>query len=325
MKPKGCRLPIHNSLPSPKPEIPSNDEVIDETVNQKSLETEALYNCTKCDFRSQTLEELQTHEDTTHPIQENPLRNTEVMVYEENVSFLCTHCEESFQNQNQLEIHVKTHKLESCPLCDDTFPDLDKLSKHLKDCHTPYCSTCETRFNKSLDLEKHILDNHMAKTFPCNVCQTEFDSFQNLSDHAKEHISTACPKCPLCGLEFETNETFRCHFVESHSDLNKPKEVAHDSHLPEDGRRSPEANGETEMQQNFICNTCGHNGISIAYIERHILDNHVQPDVNGRFKCDECDNISESKDDLWNHFNSVHKNQNENDQIVKSQETGCKD
>ena len=27
LKPKGCRLPIHNSLPSPKPEIPSNDEV----------------------------------------------------------------------------------------------------------------------------------------------------------------------------------------------------------------------------------------------------------------------------------------------------------
>ena len=55
---------------------------------------------------------------------------------------------------------------------------------------------------------------------------------------------------------------------------------------------------------------CDFAGTTIILMEKHILDNHVNKNRNDKYSCDECTSEFDTKDHLWDHFQSEHKREN---------------
>ena len=65
----------------------------------------------------------------------------------------------------------------------------------------------------------------------------------------------------------------------------------------------------------FVCDVCRHITISVDSMENHILDKHARPDVNGEFKCDECEFKTKIKNNFGKHFKEVHGSKVRQDEV----------
>ena len=141
---------------------------------------------------------------------------------------ICLICKEVFSQRNDLRIHLKTHfplplyvSEYSCPFCSQTYKKIDNLTDHLighKEPQGPYkCLICYKSFKLEPDLTEHIRTDH-----ECTICKKSFQQKSNLTNHLKSHsakkshYAKARFKCSLCNESFKHLSSFTGH-IKTHA------------------------------------------------------------------------------------------------------------
>ena len=107
---------------------------------------------------------------------------------------------------------------------------------------------------------------------PCVTCGLKFFDTNELEAHTQE---THPFLCVICFIELENKEGLGRHIEDSHT-------------------------------YTYTCDVFGFIAISEDVMENHILGKHARPDLDGEFKCDDCEFNSKDKEEYGKHFKEVH-------------------
>ncbi|CAO2618056.1 Zinc finger Y-chromosomal protein 1 [Lemmus lemmus] len=117
-----------------------------------------MHQCTQCDFKSPDPLLLSHHILSVHTV---------------NVPFKCKRCEREFQQQCELQNHMKTHsgqKVYQCESCEYSTTDASGFKRHVISIHTkdyPHCCEyCKKGFRRPSEKNKHILRHHKEVNLP---------------------------------------------------------------------------------------------------------------------------------------------------------------
>nr|CAD7429062.1 unnamed protein product [Timema monikensis] len=143
--------------------------------------------------------------------------------------FRCEICELSFDTQEHLKRHRKSHiKVEPpsnelmCQLCGETFPDQAELALHA-DCHARYqphrCMLCGHCFEDAASVATHVRRRH-GKNVPdntCSLCGKTCKDRRSLQKHSWVHSAERSFPCHKCSKRFHSRARLKRHMV-SHRD-----------------------------------------------------------------------------------------------------------
>ena len=136
--------------------------------------------CGICKQGFQSMKELGDHF-KIHELQPNSLEKiynktskkksetTKKVKQRKRIAHLCSICEESFENADQLSSHIS--KVHICDICNKGFIEAENFQSHLKDCPQKITNIVNPR----------------DKPFGCCICKESFYSANQLSDHSRIH------------------------------------------------------------------------------------------------------------------------------------------
>lgn len=111
-------------------------------------------------------------------------------VWDNTFAFKCVHCEESFENlegwqRHMKNVHVKRFR---CTICPSRFARRYDLKKHIKIVHEKlrpfHCNECRRSFGQKHHLVRHKRALHMKqRLFICEVCPSRFSREDHLQNH----------------------------------------------------------------------------------------------------------------------------------------------
>lgn len=211
----------------------------------------------------------------------------------------CAICHHRFDNERNLELHLKTHKELTfpCEYCLKIFPTLYKLKKHVGRVHIPnHCDVCDQIFYDRAEYTKHRKSHiEVEASLTCNICNKTFDKPKNLSEHIRlQHKADGkLNKCDICNKEFINvsllknhvkthNKCFKCNFCE----------------LVFSSRYNLETHSVVHTKaRNFMCDVCNK-----TYTTKTSLKNHKATHSDARnFECDHCGKKFKSNRRLYVH------------------------
>ena len=195
------------------------------------------FKCEDCGQRFKIQTELTEHVRKTHI--------TDVIDNSIKIWNSCQICQKSFADKNELELHVKTHKItmrailpkpvdsgpisklprvqinsdlfQWCPNCDKGFTDLVSLRNHSMTQHNVNlgaqlryeCTNCSERFLEASELTQHQGHCHVHI---CKTCGKVFVDEFNLLEHLKVHRPDPKPfRCEDCGKSYTNHDYFKIH------------------------------------------------------------------------------------------------------------------
>lgn len=156
-------------------------------------------------------------------------------------NYLCAVCEGSFGSIENLEIHVRVHKLEMNKIC-----NLDIYE----------CFECGI-FTKSLTILKSHKKSHNNKIYNCEHCLKSFSKTEDLNLHLRVHDNLKVFECKACSLQFANLDSYRNHLNSVHDNTPDNPEFTH---------RIP-------------CHLCGLSFFKIKSLEMHLKRNHLSHDL----------------------------------------------
>jgi KRAB domain-containing zinc finger protein len=232
------------------------------------------FECTRCDAKLGSDEELAEHLATTHS---------------DEVVFRCEFCVQEFYNKGALAMHIKQHHTEKykCESCEKQFALKSSFDRHTqKHCtktrrsraHKPHmkspkvdmpfkeengrffclsgdCQNKDWSFQYINGLKEHYLDKHAAddlKKFSCQFCSKKFGT-NGLRNKHEDLYHKQRFVCPQCKRKFVSSTVLSNHLK---------------THL-----------GKKE----FVCETCGSEFFNKGSLYTHIKDGHDK-----RYTCEEC-------------------------------------
>ncbi|XP_075815100.1 zinc finger Y-chromosomal protein-like isoform X2 [Microtus pennsylvanicus] len=117
-----------------------------------------MHKCKHCDFKGLDLLVLSHHIVSVHTV---------------NVPFMCKRCKRGFQQQCELQNHMKTHsgrKVYQCEYCEYSTTDASGFKRHVISIHTkdyPHCCEyCKKGFRRPSEKNQHILRHHKEVNLP---------------------------------------------------------------------------------------------------------------------------------------------------------------
>ncbi|XP_065206021.1 oocyte zinc finger protein XlCOF19-like [Planococcus citri] len=166
--------------------------------------------------------------------------------------FSCRFCDEKFDQNATLKVHLKSHRNEKpfeCDLCKNHFSNLQHLKRHIEVIHngqTNYqckfcqkcfrwdsslrthlkthtnerphqCSSCNFSFRRSCDLKRHMITHTNEKNYSCQHCSKKFTRNSSLQRHVRAHFGDKPYLCSVCGKRFNESFFLKEH-MESHSE-----------------------------------------------------------------------------------------------------------
>lgn len=200
-------------------------------------------------------------------------------------------------------------KILVCPICKSRFTKKSHLRKHISSVHakneeeqdlteeareaisnsTPYsCEKCLKTFTTEGKLKTHT-KKHETKTHFCGIegCGKSFSFRKELLKHMKEdHI----PTCEICHKTFKSTETLRKHYT-----IHK-------------------------QQESF---NCPYDGCYKSYTRKSNLNTHIKKihlKQGEEFKCEICEKIFGYRHTLERHFQEVHENQEDQEELPKKKQ-----
>ena len=163
-------------------------------------------------------EELIKDKDCSELMIENLISKVEDFKDQLKHSNICSFCEQSFQNNSDLTVHmqnqhsisqgtqyheiatnqqvdqkpnseecpVKTFNVYKCFYCHRTIHSEDQLESHMKECHT-VCGICDAQCSDESDLQLHKSEYHtwIIPQYLCSQCPTNFRRKESLQAHRK--------------------------------------------------------------------------------------------------------------------------------------------
>ena len=143
--------------------------------------------------------------------------------------------------------------------------------------------------------------NHVAEAHNANISDntTEFRNIDTQQTDVTRHVT-----CKVCDEDFGTKILLQAH-TKQHPDCKTCDLLLYDLESLEE---------HNTIEHAYKCNTCGYSGRTETVLEKHILDKHIHSNRRGRFLCDECNTDYQSKDELWDHYSSTHKENTEEEE-----------
>ncbi|XP_075237803.1 uncharacterized protein LOC142334020 [Lycorma delicatula] len=129
-------------------------------------------------------------------------------------SFICNFCQKSFNNKNNLKVHLNTHTKEKkyiCNVCQKSFNHKPDLKRHINS-HTNeknyVCNFCQKSFHRKHDLYRHINSHTKEKNYICNFCSKSFNESSELHLHFNIHMEEGYI-CKCCQKSFKNKNNIK--------------------------------------------------------------------------------------------------------------------
>lgn len=225
-------------------------------------------------------------------------------------SYTCIKCQESFDSEEEIQIHVATHVMKEgnvheCKLCFLSFTSPAKLQCHLIE-HTYQnceyrCSVCCHLFTTAADIQQHAVEHGLgARRYACSHCSQKFFFSAELENHqicqhgvhGDKHIVNTQP-------------------ITNGKDINIKKENLSNAILQNDASLK-KVNGES---LELHCPVCSQVFSKISEIISHIQEHCEQQTVNGESdsrvseglkSCPACKSQFTKLTDLQDHLQTDH-------------------
>lgn len=250
----------------------------------------------------------------------------------------CQHCQLTFSDQNQLQIHQKQHK--SCDFCDFTATTKSALLKHIKTSHSAnkdprvcpdcgkilkgnnhlnfhiktkhlkltkfQCDLCDFRSYGKYELRSHIVIHHLPieyrKEFKCDECPSILTTAMSLKTHKiHKHSGLRPHECFFCHKNFALKETLKSHIRNVHNGERRFKCPHCGKGFNSNPRLNDHVNNFHGQKQEIPCGKCGKIFNSARNLQTHLVY-HSAPTL----KCNDCDKMFYIKKNLREHKESVH-------------------
>ncbi|ODM95983.1 putative zinc finger protein [Orchesella cincta] len=178
--------------------------------------------------------------------------NNEPVMKREDLPFKCDACKTSFDNDIDLQRHMKTHSIRSmaymcqycgrgfathsnrkeherihtgdkpyvCPICSRAFVQISNLKKHIqthKDKNNLQCSTCGKQFVKESSLILHQRAHSQDRKFRCHICDRAYNYASLLKRHMRIHTGENPYSCEDCGMQFHELVSLHYHRKKVHT------------------------------------------------------------------------------------------------------------
>lgn len=192
-----------------------------------------------------------------------------------------------FLTSNELDIHnscvhLIQWKESQCPICNRVLANRSKLKTHMELRHTPKlytCDNCGKCFRSKDNLRLHMSHHRKFYSVECRACKKTYKSLQSLRYHLRQHFEHH--QCETCGMIFEHKKLLFGHVAAKH-------------------------NHELQVQ----CRYCSRSFARPDVRDVHEKDIHKNGSVKSYFKCPECNQEFDLREELMshkilNHFNGV--------------------
>lgn len=180
------------------------------------------------------------------------------------------------------EVHLPQFKATQCPICNKTLASDQKLVTHMDLRHTPKlfsCDHCGRIFRSKDNLRLHMTHHRLYFSVECRACKRSYKSVQSLRYHLRQHFEHH--QCESCGMVFEHKKLLLGHVAAKH-------------------------NHSLQVQ----CHYCTRLFARTDVRDAHEKEIHKNGKVGSHFKCNECDQAFDLRDELMshrilNHFSGV--------------------
>jgi len=191
---------------------------------------------------------------------------------------------------------VEEHQKIQCRKCRETFPSTRNLKEHIKNSHPKLidCRHCEQTFSSNVDLENHAEEHKLEKHFKCDICGKKFYLEWRMTKHKTVHhedtkpcrYSTSRRRCPF--------EAVGCKF--RHDDSPVLGDKIQEQDLTED-------DDEEVVHHVESYSTEASDGVDKDNEEDGVDEDDSVINEN---QCHLCKKQLSTKDELWDHVESVH-------------------
>ncbi|VDH98065.1 Hypothetical predicted protein [Mytilus galloprovincialis] len=270
-------------------------------VEKKHRSTKTgIFHCYLCNITINTLEQLQLHVKTVHPL------------------------------VDALSIYRKKTKYRQCrrkkKSIEQRLADAKKQRKKYQEKHKDRykCEVCQEKFTYYIMLRKHIANEHERETFGCNICNMQFKHKKTLERHQMKGHLQVCEKekpkhtCFVCDKKYSTSRSLRRHKFKEHLIEDK-----HISKLRENVaceqcgkivmRKCMRLHLLVHQEKEFMCEDCGEKFRRPDDLKRHrqkhLRKKYVLKSETSGYKCLICGLILSTNGAIKRHFSLKHSSE----------------
>ncbi|CAH1993701.1 unnamed protein product [Acanthoscelides obtectus] len=226
----------------------------------------------------------------------------------------CEFCQKRFTKAKNLTEHIrlqhrKDEQVRKCNICDKEFINLPLLKNHLKTHDKCFkCPECDMVFSSRYNLEIHSVTHTGARNHKCHVCQKSFSTRTSLKNHMATHSDVRNFQCEVCSKTFKTNRRLYvhkfCHATEEKYQceicLQKFKVKQYlKYHMNKHSTVKP-----------FECDVCKKRFKHKKSYEKHMTFGRHKKVQDTEHDCDFCDETFPNREELIEHFEEVHHEEN---------------